>query len=275
MSNFDIDAVMKTEDRRIEEILSISQLLDSNIDEKGSVCPKCRKERSSLSNVFDQDLRRWKFVDSTEKNSYFKDHSSCNCSSRLDVRRKYDISKAKRKGQADILKSDLNSGKDFIAHNIRTCNSIRFRDSYVSPNSNSFVHYKCSTDYITQYRLCKIDKLERSAFQVDQCFNEEMIRGLSNSSSNLIGKISMDERPPKGVADDALYGGKDLKLKESSQKHAQRLHYFSDFEMSQQQRRQLAKEAETCMRCGDKLKKHDLLKSMSNGLKLEQKLPLR
>lgn len=276
MIEFDIDSVMKSEDKRIENILSASQSFDTKIDEKGTVCPKCRRERSPSQSSCGQDLRRWESVDSTEASSYLINQSKCNCSNRFDVHRKYDISKAKRKGQFDVSKSDLNSGKDFIAHNIRTCNSIRFKDSYINQDSSSFVHYKNSNDYIAQYRHCKLDKLERSTYLVDQTtFNEELARNLSHQLSTFTGKISMDEKPTKSVADDVLFRGKDLKLKESQQKRIQNLNFFSDCEVAQQQRRQLNKDLETCTRCGDKLKRQDFMKAISNGKKLEQKFPLR
>ena len=276
MSEVEIDSVVKSEDNRIEEILSASQSFDIIIDEKGTVCPKCRRERSPSQSSFVQDLRRWKSVDSAEASSYLKDRSKCNCNTRLDVQKRYDISKAKRKGQVDVLKNDLNSGKDFIAHNIRTCNSIRFKDSYINQNGSSFVHYKNSNEYITQYRLHKLDKLERSTYQVDQTtFNEEITRSLSHPLSTFTAKIGMEEKATKDVADDILIGGKDLRLKESHQKGIQTLNFFSDYEAAQQQRRQLSKDLETCTQCGDKLKKQDFLRTMSNGKKLDQKFHLR
>ena len=279
MNEFDIDSVMKIEDKQIDGLISESQLFDTKFENKVPVCSSCGKDKILSRTASDKDLRRWQTKSSSDTIAYFRSSSRCDCSNRLESRKKYDSSKVKRKGHSDVPKSDLNSGKDFIAHNIRTCNSYRFRDSYVAQNINDFVHYKNTNDYINQYRQCKLEKLEKSTYQIDQSiFNEEMTRSLSNSLSNLIGKISLDEKTTKDVANDFACPTKDLKLKDSNQKIIQYSHSFSEFDSSQQQsmvKHQSNKDAETCTRCGDKLKRQDLLASISNGIRLEQKFPLR
>jgi len=153
---------------------------------------------------------------------------------------------------------------------------LRHWDSYIGQNCSSFVHYKNTNEYILQYRFQKLDKLEGNRYQMEQTvLNEEMMKSAPNSLSNLTRRINVDGSLAKDIPSDIFYGGKELRLAESSQKSIQKLNCLSDTEVGQQQRRQLAKELETCMRCGDKLKKQDLPTSISNGKRLEQKFPLR
>lgn len=272
-----IDSILKTEDMRIEGLLRFSTSFNSRSSVKENApCSNCGKDKNQQRTLYSKDLSRWNGNDSADFAAYYQSSCKCSCISRQELRKKFDNSKGKKKSQLDLAKTEPNGGKDFIAHNIRTCNTYRLRDNYTAQNINDFVHYKDSSDYVNQYRLCKLEKVEKNLYQLDQtAFNEEVTKSLTNSLSTLVGKISIDEKPSISLSDATIFPRKDLKTKEYSQKTIPGVNIFHGMDTSKHPKFNSTTETETCFKCGDKLKGNDFIASISNGAKFEHRSPFR
>ena len=263
MPGFDLEASLIAEDEIITRLIEISKL-PPNIESQGQlVCSHSGKYK----NFSERELGRWGTEDPERQFLNHASNSACNCSYGTEGRKKQDT-RPKKKGLAETSRNEQNNSKDFIAHNIRFCNTNKYRDNYGSQTTNQFVHYKDTSNYIVKYRAKKLDQVEHSSYQIDQSFfNEELCRSLTNSLSNLVGNISLTKGGAAASQTDLTKSSKSNARLKESQLLSNLTSSTSDIDISDGQRKHNLKEIEFCLKCGDNLKEQDFL-TLSRGIPL-------
>ena len=278
MHSFDEEAIMKSEDGLITNLLSLSgSTSDASTCSQFLFCTSCSKLK--LPNGQMKDFRRWTSeanVDTVFENT----RSYCNCKYELEVPTRNESFKQKKKNtnMMDATKSGRNhstSGKDFIAHNKLLCNASRVRANSQNQRMYHFNHLKNSAAYMEQYRSYKLDKIEQSCYQLDESsLDNELFSSLSNSLSTLMTNGAPDSQAPFNFAQSlAHYSQNQSKintqksLPSSSPSNSAYLNSLSIGEPSKSDASNASNATDNCIKCGDTLMKREFVGNLSQSVR--------
>lgn len=272
MSTVEIDSLLNAEEGNISRLIYISRTPPIiSLSQGRLICSNCGKDKNTVKNLSEKDLKRWGIENDGDLATNCFARSKCCCGHGNDGQRKNETHKFKKKlstSNSNVTRNDQSSSKDFISHNIKTCDAYRFRENWPTQKSSLFHHYKHLGDYMDQYRACKIEKLEHNTtYLLDQSlFSEEVYNSISNSLSKFMENVALDEQTSNRHKESLVQKSKsDHRVNEMKPKKQTSVnpYVFNDTGIQEMQRSQYLKSLELCMKCGDNLKQQDVFSSLS------------
>ena len=272
MSTAEIDSLLNAEEGNISKLIYISRVPPiKSLSQGRLICSNCGKDKNTVKNLSEKDLKRWGIVNDGDLATNCFARSRCCCGHGNDGQRKNEAHKMKKKlstSNSNVARGDQSSSKDFISHNIKTCDAYRFKENWPTQKSSLFHHHKHLDDYMDHYRACKLEKLENSStYLLDQSlFNEEVYNSISSSLTKLMENVALDDQTSNRQKESLVQKAKsDYKINEMKPKKQTSVNQcvFSDTGIQEMQRSQYLKSLELCMKCGDNLKQQDVFSSLS------------